>query len=140
MEPRGAELGAGLAHAQRLVARGELDLRRADGDLLVGFERKRGARAHLEIARDHAALAGPRVVLEEDLAAVTDIAAGGTVELLTMIKNTYGIIPSFAVEVPDLPTRTELFWEWFQDQSTNLKKIGCVFEQQAKSLRVKTWR
>ncbi|MCA9232468.1 MAG: hypothetical protein KDA57_17600 [Planctomycetales bacterium] len=79
-------------------------------------------------------------LLEEDLAAVTDIAAGGTVELLTMIKNTYGIIPSFAVEVPDLPTRTELFWEWFQDQSTNLKKIGCVFEQQAKSLRVKTWR
>lgn len=79
-------------------------------------------------------------LLEEDLAAIADIAAGGTVELLTTIKNTSGLIPSFAVRASDLPIRTEMFWDWFRDQSTSLKKFGCIFEQQAKSLRVTTWR
>lgn len=78
-------------------------------------------------------------LLEEDLAAIADIAAGGTAELLTAIRGKWGHIPAIAVEMPKLPTRTELFFDWFQNKSSDLKKIGCVFEQYERALRVSTW-
>lgn len=79
-------------------------------------------------------------LVEEDLAAIADIAAGGTVELLSSVKGEHDKIPGIAIEVAGLPTRTVLFHDWFQYQKANLKKVGCIFEQHQTALRVSTWR
>ena len=79
-------------------------------------------------------------LLEEDLASIADIAAGGSVELLTEIKKHCGIIPSVAIEAPQLPARTEIFWNWYQNRNTALRKIGCVLEQRKGKLAAITWQ
>ena len=79
-------------------------------------------------------------LLEEDLASVADIAAGGSAELLTTLKRSFGYIPGIAADIPDsISSRTQEFADWFFDCSTSLQKVGCVFEQMESDLRVSTW-
>ncbi|MDA8562852.1 hypothetical protein N9L06_00205 [Mariniblastus sp.] len=79
-------------------------------------------------------------LFEEDLAAIADITAGGTAELLTEIKNQNGVVPHATVKLQGLPYRTQVFWDWFSDQRSGLKKIGCTFEQRGTALHVSAWQ
>lgn len=79
-------------------------------------------------------------LIEEDLASLADIAAGGTSQLLTTIKKQYGVVPHVTVELKNLSYRTQVFWDWFSDQRSNFKKIGCTFEQRGTALHVSVWQ
>jgi hypothetical protein len=65
---------------------------------------------------------------EEDLAAISDLVAGASAELLTRMKEHYGKIPSGIItDLPQMPTKTDKFFEWFADHSHPLKRVGIVF-------------
>jgi hypothetical protein len=49
-------------------------------------------------------------LLEEDLAAIADVAAGGSAELLTKIRAKWGRLPGIAVDISELPTRAQIFF------------------------------
>lgn len=78
-------------------------------------------------------------LLEEDLAAIADIAAGGSAELLTALRNEFESIPGVAVLMPKLSTRAQVFFDWYSSKLTRLTKVGCVFEKAGRTLRVSTW-
>jgi hypothetical protein len=71
--------------------------------------------------------------LEEDFAAVSDLAAGAVSEMLTKVGSTnpscsfYG---NAAHELPDyLSKKTEVILAWLGDESRRLKKSILLFEQ-----------
>ncbi len=80
-------------------------------------------------------------LIEEDLAAISDICAGGTGELLTLIRKEYGCIPGIAFELKSkLPPKPTNFFNWYTSPSEKLRKHVCVLDRQGKELRTIYWR